>query len=86
VTKSTKQDWKKLTRILQYLKGTLSDSLILGADELTTIQTWVDASYAVHGDMKSHTGGAISLGRGAILSKSCKQKLNTRSSTEASTI
>lgn len=45
--------------------------------------TWVDASYAVHRDMKSHTGGAVSFGRGVIMSKSSKQKLNTKSSTEA---
>jgi hypothetical protein len=47
------------------------------------MQTWIDAAYAVHQDMKSHTGGAISFGRGAILCKSIKQKLNTKSSTEA---
>lgn len=44
---------------------------------------WVNASYAVHPDMCSHTGGAMSLGRGCILYKSTKQKLNTKSSTEA---
>jgi hypothetical protein len=33
--------------------------------------------------MKSHTGGALSLGIGAIMCKSTKQKLNTKSSTEA---
>jgi hypothetical protein len=32
--------------------------------------------------MKSHTGGAMSLGRGVIMSKSSRQKLNTKSSTE----
>jgi hypothetical protein len=47
------------------------------------MKTWVDASYAVHDDMKSHTGGAVSFGRGAIMSKSTKQKLNTKSSTKA---
>ena len=47
------------------------------------MKTWVDASYAVHQDMKSHTGGAVLFGRGAALSKSSKQKLNTKSSTEA---
>jgi hypothetical protein len=83
VTKSTEQDWKKLQRILQYLKGTINDVLIIGAYSLTTIQTWVDASYAVHQDMKSHTGGAISFGHGTLMSKSSKQKLNTKSSTEA---
>jgi hypothetical protein len=33
--------------------------------------------------MKSHTGGVVSLGRGVIMSKSSKQKLNTKSSMEA---
>jgi len=36
--------------------------------------------------MKSHTGGATSLGRGAIMCKSTKQKLNTKSSTEAEVV
>jgi hypothetical protein len=57
--------------------------LTLGADNLHSLRTWVDASYAVHADMRSHTGGVISLGTGAILCKSAKQKLNTKSSTEA---
>ena len=72
-----------MRRILQYLKGTINDCLVIGADVLSKLQTWVDASYAVHQDMKSHTGGAVSFGRGALLSKSSKQKLNTKSSTEA---
>ena len=33
--------------------------------------------------MKSHTGGVMSLGKGAIYSCSTKQKLNTKSSTES---
>jgi hypothetical protein len=33
--------------------------------------------------MKSHTGSVISMGTGALLRKSKKQKLNTKSSTEA---
>ena len=37
----------------------------------------------VHPDMKSHTGGVMTMGKGCILSVSRKQKLNTRSSTEA---
>ena len=32
--------------------------LILGADSLAESKLWVDAAYAVHDDMKSHTGGA----------------------------
>ena len=34
-------------------------------------------------DMKSHTGGVLMMGKGAIHAGSTKQKLNTRSSTEA---
>jgi hypothetical protein len=36
----------------------------VGADKLGRYRTWVDASYATHQDMKSHTGGAMSFGRG----------------------
>ena len=44
---------------------------------------WVDAAYAVHPNMKSHTGGSLSLGHGTLSNKSSTQKLNTKSSTEA---
>ncbi|KAG7347353.1 reverse transcriptase RNA-dependent DNA polymerase [Nitzschia inconspicua] len=77
------QDWNKLRRLLQYIHGTISLPRILGGGTLTRLKTWVDASYAVHPDFKSHTGGAVSLGLGAFMCKSQKQKLNTKSSTEA---
>jgi hypothetical protein len=83
VSCSTTQDWGKLKRLLQYLRRTMGDVLTIGADSLEKLVTWVDAAYGVHEDMKSHTGGAMSFGRGAILCKSSKQKLNTKSSTEA---
>ena len=50
------------------------------------MQWWVDASYAVHPDMKGHTGGTMSLGNGSIYSTSIKQKLVARSSTESEVI
>jgi hypothetical protein len=55
----------------------------LGAENLNIVKWWVDASYGVHLDMRSHTGGAISMGTGAVYSTFKKQKLNTKSSTEA---
>jgi hypothetical protein len=64
--------------------GTLDMPLILRADSLAKLKSWVDAAYAVHDNMKSHTGGATSLGCGAI--KSTKQKLNTKNSTEAKAV
>jgi Reverse transcriptase (RNA-dependent DNA polymerase) len=83
VSKSTQQDLRKLRRMLEYIKGSIDLEYTLGADSMSRIRTWVDASYAVHPDMKSHTGGVISLGIGGIACKSTKQKLNTKSSTEA---
>jgi len=76
-------DYKKLRRVVQYLRGTPKFCLTLEADSLQVIKWWVDASFAVHADMRSHTGGAMSLGKGAIYSSSTRQKLNTKSSTEA---
>ena len=76
-------DWKKLHRLLQYVNGTRNDKLILSADDLHVIKWYVDSSFAVHPDFKSHTGGAFTYGRGTPLTMSRKQKLNTRSSTEA---
>jgi hypothetical protein len=83
VARSTKEDWAKLQRVLEYLHGTIAEFLTIGADDMSIMNTWIDTSYAVHPDMKSHTGGAVSFGTGATLSKSSKQKLNTKSSTEA---
>ena len=83
VSKSNDDDWKKLRRVLQFAMQTVDDKRIIGAKTLTDLYTWVDAAYAVHPDMKSQTGGAMSLGTGMIHCKSSKQKLNTKSSTEA---
>jgi hypothetical protein len=44
---------------------------------------WIDSAYGVHPDCKSHTGGAMSLGKGCPINMSRKQHINTRSLTEA---
>ena len=86
VREPTEQDEKKLRRLLEYLRGTKDLALRLGADSLNKFMTWVDASFAIHPDMRSHTGGVISFGRGGIICKSRKQRLNCKSSTEAELI
>ena len=83
VSRSTEQDQGKLRRVLEYVNGTMDLEYTMGADDLGKLRTWVDASFAVHPDMKSHTGGVMSMGIGGIVCKSTKQKLNTKSSTEA---
>jgi hypothetical protein len=76
-------DWSKLMRMMRYLNGTRHDKMILSVDDLHIIKWHVDAAFAVHPDFKSHTGGAMTMGRGCPITASKKQKLNTRSSTEA---
>jgi hypothetical protein len=76
-------DWNKLLRLLKYLNKTRDVKLTLGAENLHVVKWYVDASFGVHTDFKSHTGGVMTFGEGAIQSISRKQKLNTRSSTEA---
>ena len=76
-------DWKKLARTIQYIRGTRTIPLTLEVDTPVKTIAYIDASYAVHIDKKSHTGCIITLGKGAIYGKSSTQKLNTISSTEA---
>ena len=83
VKESTEQDWNKLLRVMKFLEHTKTDVLTLSADGSNALHWYWDASFAVHQDYKSHTGGTFTMGKGAITSTSKKQKLNTRSSTEA---
>ena len=62
VSKSTVQDQDKFRRLLEYINGTIDLVHTIGADDLGKLQTWVDAFYAVHLDMRSHTGDVISFG------------------------
>ena len=73
-------DWAKLVRNIQYVKRTWQDVLTLCADLLHVIKWFVNASFAVHPDFKSHTGSVMTMGEGAIQGKLSKQKLNTHSS------
>ena len=74
VRKSTKEDWEKLRRMLEYLNGTMDLHRILGSDGMNSLITYVDAAYAAHMDMRSHTGCLTSLGKGTLHTRSSKQK------------
>jgi hypothetical protein len=76
-------DWGKVKRVLSYLKGTLHMPLILLADLLTLSRWWVDTVYAMHDDCWGHTGVGMSFGQRIALSYSWKQKIKTKSLTEA---
>ena len=79
-------DWKKLVRLMKYIHCTQGWHLTLSADNIRVIKWYVDASFAVHPDFKSHTGAVMTMGKGAMQIMSRKQKLNSRSSTEAEII
>ena len=76
-------DQIKLARVAKYLDATIGLPLILSMDDTNEMRWHIDASFAVHNDMKSHTGATMTMGKGAALNQSSKQKLNTGSSTEA---
>ena len=76
-------DYKYLMQAIRYLWGTKDLCLTLQSTNVCDIKWWVDASFAVHPDMRSHTGGVMSLGKGAVFGQSTRQKLNTKSSTES---
>ena len=71
--------------MLKYLESTKDLVLTLEADkgDILLCKWYPDAAFAVHSDFKSHTGAVLTLGKGAVNTISAKQKLNTRSSTEA---
>jgi hypothetical protein len=68
------------------LKSTRDDVLALSCDDTHNVIWHIDAAFGAHSDLKSHTGATMSLGEGALQSISPKQKVNTRSSTEAGLI
>jgi hypothetical protein len=68
---------------MEYLRGDRDRPLFLGAENNGLLMWYVDASFAVHPNMRGHTGGGLTMGRGFPIVASWKQKLNTRSSTES---
>jgi hypothetical protein len=76
-------DWRKLSHLMEYQSVNRLCPLIMSADRSGVLMWYVDASFAVHPNMHSHTGGGLTMGRGLPIVSSTKQKLNTRSSTKS---
>ena len=83
VTAPTDQDLRKLMRVLKYLNATVDLGIKLTSGAEPQLRAYIDASYGVHGDGKSHSGMTVTLGGGPIYVKSTKQKIVTKSSTES---
>ena len=83
VTKSTAQDWSKLERVLMYINMCPDLGIVLRAEDGLKVMAHVDASFAVHPDMKGQSGSMITLGSGPVYVASKKQGIVTKSSTES---
>jgi len=83
VAKSDTVDWKKLKILIGFRKGTIDELRIICATSLTAIMTFVDSVYAVHENMRSHTGGLVSFGIGTAHARSITSKVNVKSATES---
>jgi ABC-type transport system involved in cytochrome bd biosynthesis, ATPase and permease components len=79
-------DWKKLKRLLCYIKDTIKLRLRLKANAMNIVMWWADAAFAVRDDFKSQSGRGMSLGTGMIQCKSNKQTTTENSSTTAELI
>ena len=86
VNNPTEQDFNKLIKLIRYIRHTKHMGIILEGEDTLSVLAYVDASYGVHSDYKSHTGCVIGIGRGPIYAKSSGQKINTKSSSEAELI
>ncbi len=79
----TESDWNKMKKVMGFLQDTKDEVMTLEMGDNKSIEWYVDASFAVHQDCRSHTGAVMTLGKGSVQSISTKQKISTRSSTEA---
>ena len=79
-------NWRKVIRVLSYLKGSLDITLTLVCDKIDKLTWFIDGSYASHTDIKGQSGAVLTTGNCSVLFKCSKQKVNTRSSTETELI
>jgi hypothetical protein len=80
-------DMARLDRVVGYLRETQEMGLMVNIKDMN-LHAYFDASWACHSDLKGHTGIIITLGHNGfpIICKSKKQKVVSRSSTEAELI
>ena len=83
VRETHKDYWGNIFHIIKYIRKTIYLPLILSANGSGFLKWWIDASYAVHPNMREITGVGISMGRLFPIVTSIKNNLNNHSSTES---
>ena len=86
VKEPTQEDKNKLARVLKYLNGNCGRKLIFRPSTASGIIGYIDASFGLHDDGRSHTGLIVTLYGCNVLCESSKQKIVSRDSTEAELI
>ena len=66
-TNSTKEDKAKLRQVLQYPKRTINDKGSMGADSLSQLCTWVNATSGVRHDLKPALAAECHLDMGCYI-------------------
>jgi len=80
-------DWKKLIRVLGYIKMTSSKKKVIRQDgTVARLEQYTDASFGIHADGKSHNGTCIMWGDVCVMAASRKQKITAKEPTEAELI
>jgi hypothetical protein len=69
-------NWAKLEHLIKYFRSTIHLPLTFGADGTGVLNWYFDASFAVHANMRGHTGGVLTMGRGFSIVSSTKHKIN----------
>ena len=59
---------------MNYTQETIGLPLIVSIYKYGNIKWYVDAAFVVHKDMRSHTGGLVTMGTGGAHVQSSKQK------------
>ena len=67
---------------MKYIQGKIGLALIFSIDKSGNIKWYVNAVFALHKDIRIHTGVFMNMGTGGAYVQSMKHKLNTKSSTE----
>ena len=75
--------YKNLVMVMKYIQIIIGLPLILSNKHSGNIKWYVNTDFALHKDMRSYTGVFMTIVTGGEYLQSRKQKLNTKSSTEA---
>ena len=66
MSKPTEEDMHKLERLARYVRGSKELGIVPEASINVGVFGYIDASYGVLDDLKSHSGCVIGIGRGPL--------------------